>query len=64
MLYLVIGFIVGLLAASGIFVFWLVRASGGELQIYEQDGQIFPVISVKTKKDFEKRYLLLTTKKY
>lgn len=64
MLYLVIGFIVGLLTASGIFIFWLARASGGELQIYEQDGQIFPVISVKSKKDFEKRYLLLVTKKY
>lgn len=64
MWYLIIGFIIGLLLASGIFIFWIVRASGGELQIYEQDGQIFPVISVKTKKDFEKRYLLLTTKKY
>ena len=64
MLYLIIGFVAGVLLTSAVFIFWLARASGGELQIYEQDGQIFPVISVKSKKDFEKRYLLLVTKKY
>ena len=64
MWYLIIGFVVGLLLTSAVFIFWLVRASGGELQIYEQDGQIYPVISVKSRKDFEKRYLLVVIKRY
>lgn len=64
MLYFFIGFVAGLLIASAVLVTWILRAKAGEIQIYDYEGVIYPVMAVKSKKDFDKRYLLLKTKRY
>jgi hypothetical protein len=62
MLYLLIGVLIGIVITALPFIFWIGRAKAGELQIYHDDDSLFPVISVNSRADFEKRYMLLKTR--
>ena len=62
--YFIFGLVVGAVIASVVLVTWILRARSGEIQVYEYDGEIYPVLAVSSKKDFDKRYLLVKTVKY
>lgn len=62
MLYLIIGVLIGIALSASVFCLWLSKAESGELQIYTQDGEIYPVLSVKSKKDFEKKIFIVRTR--
>lgn len=61
MLYFFLGLAVGIVLTAIGFCVWIVNARSGEIQMYYDDGRIYPVLEVNSIKDVEKRYLLLKT---
>lgn len=61
MWYLILGFVAGMILTATPFIIWLRKARSGELQVYFQNDEIYPVLSVTSQQDFAKRYLLLKT---
>jgi len=63
MLYFFLGLAVGIVLTAIGFCIWIFKAGSGEIQIYYDDGRIYPVLEVNSIKDIEKKYLLLKTVK-